>query len=58
MAALTGRVTEALPVGATGRNSCIFLGVHLWNAFVDVFELGAVNREEAAVVLPPAVIAQ
>lgn len=56
--ALTGRVTEALPVGATGRNCCIFLEIPLWNAFVDAFELGAVSRGEAAVVLLPEVIVQ
>lgn len=56
MAALTGRVTEALPVGATGRNSCIFLEIPLWNAFVDVFELGAASREKAAVLLPAVIV--
>lgn len=34
---LTERVTEALPLVATLLNSCVFLEVHLWNAFVDVF---------------------
>lgn len=57
VAALTRRVREALPVGATGRNSCFFLEIPLWNASVDVFELGAASREKAAAVfLPEAIV--
>lgn len=51
-------MTEALPVGATGQNSCIFLEIPLWNASVGVFELGAASQEKAALVSLPAVIAQ
>lgn len=46
---MTRRVTEALPVGAAGRKSCIFLEIPWWNASAEVFELGAVSREKAAV---------
>lgn len=58
VAARIGPVTEALPVGATGRNSCISLESPLWNASVQVFELGAVSRERVAAVLLPAAIVQ
>lgn len=51
-------MAEALPVGATGRKSCICLEIPLWNAFVDVFALGAVSREKAALVSLAAVIVQ